>query len=104
HRQEERQEEGRLMDRPPRLPTALPPSEVKPDIKGARRLLANNTRLFRRARGLTQVVAAERAGLDHRQWQKVEYEETNATLETLARMAAALDTTIRELFKPLRRR
>src|SRR5262245_60321082 len=44
-------------------------------------------------------MAAERAGLDPRQWQKVEDEETNATLETLARVAAALDTTIRELFK-----
>ena len=92
------------MARPPRLPRGSPITTVKPDIKGARRLLANNTRLFRRARGLTQAVAAERAGLDHRQWQKVEYEETNATLETLARVAAALDTTIRELFKPLRRR
>ena len=92
------------MARPPRFPRTPPPPEVKPDITGARRLLANNTRLFRRARGLTQLAAAERAGLDSREWQKVEYEETNATLETLARVAAALSTTSRELFKTLRRR
>ena len=86
-----------------RLP--MPPriAEVEPDIQGARHLLAENAQRLRRTLGLTQAMAAERAGLAHRQWQKVEYEETNATLETLARVAAALDTTIRELFKPLRR-
>ena len=79
-------------------------AEVEPDIQGARHLLAENTQRLRHTVGLTQAMAAERAGLDPRQWQKVEYEETNATLETLARVAAALDTTIRELFKPLRQR
>ncbi len=88
------------LPRPPPFPIA----EVEPDIQGARRLLAENAQRLRRTLGLTQNMAAERAGLDPRQWQKVEYEETNATLETLARVAGALATTIRELFKPLRRR
>ncbi len=87
------------LPRPPPFPIA----ELEPDIQGARHLLAENAQRLRRTLGLTQNMAAERAGLDPRQWQRIEYEETNATLETLARVAAALDTSIRELFKPLRR-
>lgn len=79
-----------------------PVTPAKPDVQGARRMLARNTHRLRSAIGMTQLEASERAGLDSRQWQRVEHEASNATLNTLARVAAALDTSIAELFAPPR--
>lgn len=77
---------------------------AEPDIQGARRLLARNVHSLRKAAELTQLEASERGGLDIRLWQKVEYEDTNATLATLVRVATGLDVGIAELFKPCRSR
>lgn len=54
-----------------------------------RERVAQNVRRMRTAAGLTIEVAAERAGLDARHWQKIEAAETSATLRTLARLADA---------------
>lgn len=67
-------------------------------------MLARNAHRLRRAQNMTQMVASERAGVDVREWQKVEYEETNATIVTIARVAAALNVPVRDLFAPLRAR
>ena len=75
-----------------------PLARVKPDVAGARRLLARNTLRIRRARGMTQLMAADRVDMDVRSWQKVEHAESNTTIATMARVAAALDTGIAELF------
>jgi transcriptional regulator with XRE-family HTH domain len=78
-----------------------PVARVTPDVVGAKRMLARNAYRLRKALGMTQFVASERAGIDIRAWQKVEYEDTNATITTIARVAAALDAPIAELFRPL---
>ncbi len=71
-----------------------------PDLAtAARRLLARNVRRLRARAGLTQQATADRAGLDIRHYQKVEHEETNATVATLAHIAAALGVGIAALFK-----
>jgi hypothetical protein len=49
-----------------------------------------NVRRLRQAAGLTLKVAAERAELHWRHWQKLEAGEVNLTLMTLARVAWAL--------------
>jgi transcriptional regulator with XRE-family HTH domain len=55
-------------------------------------------------RGESSQATADRAGLDIRHFQKVEHEDSNATLATLARIAAALDVGIAALFSAPRPR
>jgi DNA-binding XRE family transcriptional regulator len=64
-----------------------------------RRRLGYNARRLRDAAGLTQTEAAERVGLGLRQWQKIEACQSNATLSTLVRIAAAFEVDIAELFR-----
>jgi len=56
-----------------------------------RRALAANVRRVRDGAGLSLHDAAERAELHWRHWQKVEAGEANATLNTIAKIAFALD-------------
>ncbi len=46
----------------------------------------------------TQEVAAERAGMNPRHYQKLEEGSVNATLRTLARLASAFGLDVRDLF------
>ena len=56
-----------------------------------RRRLAANVRAARKAAGFTLKVAAARAEMHWRHWQKVEAGEVNVTLQTLVRIGDALD-------------
>ena len=55
--------------------------------------IAANVRRLRKKRGLSQERFAEAAGLDSRFTQRVERGRVNFSIETLVRLAAALDTT-----------
>lgn len=55
-----------------------------------RDLMANNIKRIREKRGLTQVEAAEKAGLDPRYYPRIERGEINITLETLYKLVKAL--------------
>lgn len=46
---------------------------------------------------LTQEAAASRADIDYKRWQALEIGQVNATLRTLARVAAALEIDVWEL-------
>lgn len=63
------------------------------------RILAANVRSRRLELKLTASAAAELAGLNIRHWQKVEYEDVNLTLNTLVRVAVALQKTVRAILR-----
>ncbi len=69
------------------------------NVQRIRRRLAAQVRRLRAARGLTQEAAAAGAGLAARHFQKIEAAEVNATLDTLVRVATALDVDVSELFQ-----
>lgn len=54
-------------------------------------------RRLRSKRGLTIQDASERVGIHWRLWQKVEAGDTNATIQTLVRVAEALGVDARDL-------
>ena len=62
-----------------------------------REWLARNVRFRRCALDLTVREASALAGMSPRQWQKVERNETNATINTLAKVCVALSADIVEL-------
>lgn len=62
--------------------------------------IAANVRRLREKRGLSQERFAELAGLDSRFAQRVERGRLNFSIETLVRLAAALDTTPGALLRP----
>ncbi len=72
--------------------------------KALRRALAANTRRVREGSGLSLHEAAERAEIHWRRWQKVEAGEANATINTVAKIAAALDVDPLDLLSPTPRR
>jgi len=65
-----------------------------------RRLLGRRVRRRRKQMKLTQETASQRSGIYWRHWQKIEAGEVNVTLETLARLARALDVHVYVLLKP----
>jgi transcriptional regulator with XRE-family HTH domain len=65
-----------------------------------RRTLARNVREAREGAALTLHTAAERAEIHWRHWQKVEAGEANATLNTVAKLAAALNVEPLSLLTP----
>ena len=65
-----------------------------------RKTLARRVRSLRKQNGLTQEQLAERTGLAVRHVQKIEACEVNATLMTLAVLAAALHVTPSLLISP----
>jgi transcriptional regulator with XRE-family HTH domain len=72
--------------------------------KDLRRALALNVRRVREGSGLSLHQAAERAELHWRHWQKVEAGEANATINTVAKIAAALGVDPLDLLSTLPRR
>lgn len=71
----------------------IPPAERR-----VRQRLAANVRRLREKRGLTIMDASERVHIHWRLWQKVEAGDTNATIQTLVRVAEALGVDARDLF------
>jgi transcriptional regulator with XRE-family HTH domain len=64
-----------------------------------RRNLARHVRQARAVQTLTIEAAAERSGLEPRQWQRVEAGEVNATIRTIARLCIALGTEASDLLE-----
>lgn len=64
-----------------------------------RKRLATTVRALRKKLGLTLKVAAERAEMHWRHWQKIEAAEVNATLMTLVRLGDALAIDPRDLLR-----
>jgi DNA-binding XRE family transcriptional regulator len=60
--------------------------------------LARNVRRLREEQGLTQEEAAAAAGIQPRSWQRIEAKKQAPTLETIGKLAAALDVDPLELF------
>ncbi len=59
--------------------------------------LGDRVRALRQERGWTQEVAAAASGIHLRHWQKVEAGEVNVTLDSLHRIAGALDVEVDQL-------
>ena len=64
--------------------------------------LASNLRQLRAARGLSQLQAADSAGLPRPTWTTLESGSANPTLTVLARAASALQVSVEELIGPPR--
>jgi len=64
---------------------------IKPDL---RKILANNVRAYRNAKGLSQEELADECGLHRTYIGSVERCERNVTLGTLELLALALKTTV----------
>jgi transcriptional regulator with XRE-family HTH domain len=64
--------------------------------------LAENLRLLREARGLSQVQMARRAALPRATWTHLESGSANPTLAVLLKVAAALQVRLEELLEPAR--
>lgn len=73
-------------------------ARTSPGVKTTLKALGVRVRALRIAAGLTQEQAGERAEIDMRHWQLVEYGRTNPTVATLVTIARALGVTIGELF------
>jgi transcriptional regulator with XRE-family HTH domain len=76
---------------------AAPPASIS-----LRRLLSRKVRRRRVKLKLTLETASERSGIYWRHWQKIEAGEANVTLETLARLARALDVHVYVLLRPVK--
>lgn len=73
------------------------PKKKKPE--GSRAILASNLRKLRQDRGLSQEALADIAGLHRTYVSSVERCERNATLDTLDRLATALEVKPSELLQ-----
>jgi transcriptional regulator with XRE-family HTH domain len=71
---------------------------VRRDIHAARQILARNLRRFRLGKSLTQEELANAAGLRQALISELEAGKLDVRLDTLSRVAIALDTTLAELF------
>src|SRR4051812_5176888 len=69
----------------------MPQKPARPELAEIQHILAVNVKRRRRALGLTLKAASARVQMHWRHWQKVEAEEVNATLDTLVRLADALE-------------
>ena len=78
----------------------MPRRPAKADIHESRRILARNVRRCRHAMKLTLKGASQRAQLHWRHWQKIEAREVNVTLDTLVRLAGALEVELHVLLLP----
>ena len=77
---------GRMMD-----PTLLEET--------LRQRLASNVRALRNAAGLTLKAASERADLHWRHWQKIEAGAISTTMDTLEKVAQALNVDAQRLLR-----
>ncbi len=71
---------------------------VRRDIHAARQILARNLRRLRLGKGLTQEELANAAGLRQALISELEASKLDVRLDTLSRVAIALDATLAELF------
>jgi ribosome-binding protein aMBF1 (putative translation factor) len=71
--------------------------ERKPRVADITRRLAHNIRLLRTARGWSQEVLAELAGLDRSYVGAIERAEHNVSLASVEKFAKAFDITVAEL-------
>jgi transcriptional regulator with XRE-family HTH domain len=71
---------------------------ARQDIFAARHTLARNLRRLRLARGLTQEELANGAGLRQALISELEASKLDVRLDTLSRIAIALEATLAELF------
>lgn len=62
------------------------------------RLIGANVRKIRKAQGLSQQKLGQKAGFDYRYIGFIEQARVNPTIKTLGKVAAALNTTVRDLF------
>lgn len=62
------------------------------------KLIGGNVRKIRKAQGLSQQKLGEKAGFDYRYVGFIEQARVNPTIKTLGKVAAALNTTVRDLF------
>ncbi len=67
--------------------------------------LGRRIRAARAKAGLTQEAVASRTGIDYKRYQRLEQGAVNATIRTLARLAAAMGSSVWDLLtvKPRRR-
>jgi hypothetical protein len=78
----------------------MPQRPAKAEVPESRRILARNVRRCRQAGKLTLKVASRRARLHWRHWQKIEAGEVNVTLDTVVRLAEALEVKFHVLLLP----
>ncbi|MGA7806403.1 helix-turn-helix domain-containing protein [Bradyrhizobium sp.] len=73
------------------------------DIYAARHVLARNLRRLRRAQKMTQEQLANVAGLRQALISELESGKLDVRIDTLSRLAIALDSSVAELFDEARR-
>jgi transcriptional regulator with XRE-family HTH domain len=73
------------------------------DIHAARHILARNLRRLRRAQKMTQEQLANAAGLRQALISELESGKLDVRIDTLSRLAVALDSSMAELFDEARR-
>ena len=76
---------------------------VRRDIHAARQILARNLRRLRLAQGLTQEELANAAGLRQALISELEAGKLDVRLDTLSRLAIALDASMADLFSEAKR-
>jgi transcriptional regulator with XRE-family HTH domain len=76
---------------------------VRRDIHAARQILARNLRRLRLAQGLTQEELANAAGLRQALISELEASKLDVRLDTLSRLAIALDSSMADLFADAKR-
>lgn len=76
---------------------------VRQDIHAPRQILARNLRRLRLGKGLTQEELANAAGLRQALISELEAGKLDVRLDTLSRVAIALDATLAELFSESKR-
>jgi transcriptional regulator with XRE-family HTH domain len=69
------------------------------DRTSVKKVLANNIRLLRTKKRFSQEAVAELANIGQNQISEIENERSNPNLETIIKIAQALDVEIVELFK-----
>jgi transcriptional regulator with XRE-family HTH domain len=78
------------------VPTAPPPDTW---VLARRRAIGEQIRTARRARRVTQEALAEAAGVDRQSVNRIEQGHQAAYIDTLIRIAAALDTPLADLVR-----
>jgi len=76
---------------------------VRRDIHAARQILARNLRRLRLGQGLTQEELANAAGLRQALISELEAGKLDVRLDTLSRLAIALDASMADLFSEAKR-
>lgn len=69
------------------------------NIEKVRKILADNIRLLRTKKRFSQEAVAELANIGQNQISELENEHSNPNLDTLVRVAKALNVEVCELFK-----